>query len=130
MSAGLLLDVASYYAGLVIPLYRDPENEFVDLPFRGRPGRIVARLMSFYNRRLATIGKRRWATGHYGRRNSGWRELYDGFVPDMRLWKLFRKGLFRWWKCEIINLRLILGSRAKAPVTQASTTASAEACEV
>jgi flavin-dependent dehydrogenase len=130
MSAGLLLDVSSYYAGLVIPLYRDPETEFLNLPFRGRGGRFVARLMKFYNRRLVALGKRRWVTGCYGKRNAGWRELYDGFSPDRRLWRLFGKGLLRWWKCELINLRLIFRARANPVPVQSSTTASAEACEV
>jgi len=130
MSAALLLDVSSYYFGLVIPAYRDPENAFLNLPFRGRAGQLFAAMMKFYNRRLVALGKRRWATGYYGRHNAAWRELYDGFVPDARVWKLFRKGLFRWWKSEIINLRLILGSRTNAPATKTSATASAKACKV
>jgi flavin-dependent dehydrogenase len=130
MSAALLLDVSSYYFGLVIPLYRDPETEFLNLPFRGGGGRFAARMMKFYNRRLVAMGKRRWLTGSYGRRNAGWRELYDGFTPDRRLWKLFWKGLLRWWKCELTNLRLILTARARPLPEQSSTAASAEACKV
>jgi flavin-dependent dehydrogenase len=130
MSAALLLDVSSYYFGLVIPAYRDPEKAFLDLPFHGLGGRVFGGMMKFYNCRLVALGKRRWATGYYGRRNAGWRELYDGFVPDGRIWALFRKGLFRWWKCELINLRLILGSRPSASVAQISASASSEACEV
>jgi hypothetical protein len=68
-------------------------------------------MMKFYNRRLVTLARRRLATGHYGRRNAGWRELYDGFVPDIRLRKLIQKGLLRWWKCELINLGLIMRGR-------------------
>lgn len=56
MSAAFLLDVASYYFGLVIRAYRNPEQAFLELPFH---------------------------------------ELYDGFVPDFRVTKLLRKGLFR-----------------------------------
>jgi hypothetical protein len=65
-------------------------------------------MMKFYNRRLVTLAKRRLAKGCYGRRNAGWRELYDGFVPDRRVGKLIRKGLFHWWRAELTNLRLIL----------------------
>ena len=36
MSAAFLLDVSSYYAGLVRRVYRDPEREFLNLPFSGR----------------------------------------------------------------------------------------------
>jgi flavin-dependent dehydrogenase len=129
MSAALLLDVSSYYLGLVRSLYRDPECAFLQLPFGGRGGRFFARVMKFYNRRLAAMAKRRLAAGCYGKSNSGWRDLYDGFVPDARLRKLFRKGLLRWGKCELINLRLALTSRA-APAAVQSATASPEACEI
>ncbi|MEP6821773.1 MAG: NAD(P)/FAD-dependent oxidoreductase [Chthoniobacterales bacterium] len=108
MSAALLLDVGSYFVGLVTPVYKNPELEFTRLPFEGTPGRIVASVMSLYNRRLVTLAKRRLATGTYGQRNAGWRELYDGFVPDFRVRKLIQKGLFRWWKAELTNLRLML----------------------
>src|SRR5260370_42422383 len=59
MSAGLLLDVSGYYFGLVIPLYRDRETEFLNLPFRVRAGGFFARLMKFYNRILVAMRKRR-----------------------------------------------------------------------
>src|SRR5205807_4843737 len=45
MAAALLLDVASYYVGLVRHVYRDPECAFARLPFEGRPGRIAAAIM-------------------------------------------------------------------------------------
>ena len=54
-----MLDVASYYLGLVIPAYRDPEKAFLELPFRGTRGQIAARVMKFYNRRLVALAKRR-----------------------------------------------------------------------
>jgi hypothetical protein len=130
MSAALLLDVSSYYLGLVRASYRDPECAFLNLPFAGLGGRIAASMMKFYSRRLVALANRRWAIGCYGRRNAGWRELYDGFVPDRRLWKLIWKGLRRWLKCEIINLRLMLVSRASAPAGQPSATGPAETCEV
>ena len=110
MAAALLLDVGTYFIGLVIPVYRDPEREFLHLPFEGKAGQLFAEMMKFYNRRLVTLAKRRLATGCYGRRNKGWRELYDGFVPDRRVGKLIRKGLFHWWRAELVNLRLIFTS--------------------
>ncbi len=113
MSAALFLDVGMYFVGLVTPIYKNPEREFAHLPFAGMEGRIVAALMSFYNRRLVTLAKRRLATGTYGQRNAGWRELFDGFVPDGRVWKVIRTGLFRWWRAELTNLRLILQPAAR-----------------
>ncbi len=115
MSAALLLDVGSYFVGLVIPVYRDPEKEFLHLPFEGAAGRVFASMMKFYNRRLVALAKRRLATGYFAHRNSGWREMYDGFVPDARVRKLIQKGLLRWWKAELTNLWLIFtGMRAAA----------------
>ena len=117
MSAALLLDVGSYFVGLVTPAYKDPEGAFVRLPFEGTPGRIVASMMRFYNRRLVRLAERRLTSGCFGANNHGWRELYDGFVPDGRVFKLIRKGLFRWSRAELTNLRLILtGARAKQPL--------------
>jgi flavin-dependent dehydrogenase len=126
MSAALLLDVSGYYIGLVSAAYRDPEREFLNLPFNGLGGRVAHAAMTFYNRRLVALAERRWATGYYGRRNAGWRELYDGFVPDARLRKQICHGLRRWWKCELINLRLMLAARAAVPASEASATARTE----
>lgn len=123
MSAALLLDVGMYFIGLVIPVYRDPEKEFLRLPFEGAAGRVVGGLMKFYNRRLVALAQRRLATGCYGKRNAGWRELYDGFVPDGRVRKLIRKGLFRWWRAELKNLRLILTPGARRHAAASSDAA-------
>src|SRR5206468_1517759 len=117
MSAALLLDVSSYYIGLVQAVYRDPEREFLNLPFTGIGGKVVRSIMNFYNRRLTTLANRRCATGYYGKSNASWRELYDGFVPDTRLRKHISRGLRRWWKCELINLALML----RRPVIPADT---------
>jgi hypothetical protein len=127
ISAGFLLDVASYYFGLVIPAYRNPEEAFLVLPFHGWRGRIAASAMRFYNRRLVALAKRRLATGYFGRRNAGWRELYDGFIPDFRVPKLLRKGLLRWWKAELTNLRLMFASSAPTPAKRSEAGRPVEA---
>ena len=127
MSAALLLDVSSYYVGLVRAVYRDPECAFLNLPFTGIGGRLARNTMRFYSRRLVALANRRWATGYYGKRNAGWRELYDGFVPDTRIRKQLFRGLRRWWKCELINLALMLRRPAAIPAKQASATAPTEA---
>jgi hypothetical protein len=125
MAAALLLDVGMYFVGLVMPVYRDPEREFLHLPFEGTPGRVVAAMMKLYNRRLATLAQRRLAKGCFGRRNAGWRELYDGFVPDRRVLKLIRKGLFHWWRAELTNLRLILSPGTQSKPASSSAASSA-----
>ena len=125
MAAALLLDVGMYFLGLVIPVYKDPEREFLHLPFEGTPGRIVGAMMKLYNRRLVTLAKRRLAKGCYGRRNAGWRELYDGFVADWRVRKLIWKGLGHWWRAELANLRLIFAPDVSQQTATPSTAASA-----
>ena len=127
MSAGLLLDIASYYFGLVIRAYKNPEEAFGELPFQGPLGGVAAWMIKFYNRRLVALAKRRHATGCFGRHNAGWRDLYDGFIPDKRTLSLLRKGLFRWWKAELTNLRLILAPPDHGAAERGSTTAPVEA---
>ena len=117
MSAALLLDVASYYIGIVRPVYRDPECAFARLPFEGRPGRIAALMMKFYRRRLVALAKNRAVAGRLGEVNSGWRELYDGFVPDFRLRKQIAQGLRRWWSAEWKNLTMSPRRAGPAPAT-------------
>jgi flavin-dependent dehydrogenase len=126
MSAALLLDVGTYFLGLVIPVYANPEREFLHLPFEGRAGAVFAELMKFYNRRLVALAKNRIAHGRIGACNAGWRELYDGFVPDFRLHSLIRKGLLRWWKAELLNLRFLF-VRQKRTRAATATVAAAEA---
>ncbi len=127
MSAALLLDVGTYFIGLVRPVYANPERAFLELPFEGTPGRIFGGAMKFYNQRLAVLGKNRLAHGATGKHNAGWRELYDGFVPDVRLHKLIRKGLFRWWKAELLNLRYLFASRKTSARSAAPRAAAVEA---
>ena len=124
MSAALLLDVGLYYLGLVIPAYKNPENAFLELPFQGRIGRAVAATVTFYNRRLATLGKRRLLKGYYGKHNSGWRELYDGFSPDRRLLKLMRKGISKYWRAELTNLKLAFSSSGRESVLEAGASST------
>src|SRR5213595_837991 len=124
MSAALLLDVSSYYIGLVRAAYRDPEREFLNLPFTGIGGRVARNTMRFYSRRLVALANRRWATGYYGKRNAGWRELYDGFIPDSRIRKQISRGLRRWWKCELINIGLMLRQRTTVSAGQVSAAAT------
>ncbi len=125
MSAALLLDVGTYFIGLVRPIYANPERSFLQLPFEGTPGRLFAAMMKFYNRRLCALGRNRIAHGTLGMHNAGWRELYDGFVPDIRLHKLIRKGLLRWWKAEVLNLRFLF--MARKPIPRATAPRAVEA---
>jgi len=81
--------------------------------------------MNFYGRRLVALAKNRAAAGRLGMVNSGWRELYDGFVPDFRLRKQFAQGLRRWWSAELKNLTL--SPRRSSATTAAATAHPSEA---
>ena len=101
MAAAFLLDIGSYTMGPVRQVYSDPATQFEALPFDGVPGKIVARVLSFYNRRLSYLALRKKSAGVYGRENTGWRLLVGGFVPDASVGRLFLRGLLRWWRAEL-----------------------------
>jgi len=125
MAAALLLDVAFYYVGLVRHVYRDPEYAFRRFPFEGQAGRLATAVMRSYQRRLVALAKNRAAAGRLGEINSGWRELYDGFIPDFRVRKQFARGLRHWWSAELKNL--FLSTRRVAATTAAATARPSEA---
>jgi flavin-dependent dehydrogenase len=118
MAAAFLLDVASYHLGPVWQVYRDPATEFERFPFDGRPGRIAAAVMRFYNGRLAALARRKIAAGVYGKRNGGWRLLVPGFAPEPGVAKLLIKGVRRWLVAEWRNLFLSVGAGGeRAPLS-------------
>lgn len=106
MAAAFLLDIALYHLGPVRQVYSDPATQFDFFPFDGRPGRVVAAFMAFYNRRLAALARRKIAAGTYGMRNAHWRLLVGGFLPDSTSGKLLLRGLLRWAIAEWRNLFL------------------------
>ncbi len=102
MAAAILVDISTYHLGPVRQVYADPATMFGSFPFDGRPGRIAARLIAFYNRRLVAIAKKRLAAGTYGTRNAGWRLLIGGFTAEPKVsGRLLFKGLWKWIKMEI-----------------------------
>ncbi len=69
MKIAFKLDLAFYYLGAVSrPFILGPDS-LTTPSFGQKEGKWPARFMSFYNRRLATLGKRRIATGRWGRHN-------------------------------------------------------------
>jgi flavin-dependent dehydrogenase len=101
MWAAFLLDIGTYFIGPVRLVYDLGEEEWLKLPYFGRVGGLFAGFMRLYNRRLAVIGRKRLAAGCYGRMNLD-RRMYvkQGFSPDMKVFKLIRKGVWQWLKCE------------------------------
>ncbi len=120
MSAAYWMDIALFYLGPVREITVAPEADLDCLPFNGPVDRRVARFMAFYNRRLAVIARKRRAAGCWGRRNTGWRELGDGFVPDLRVLKVLLKGVRRWLGAEWHALFLRPASAAEGKKEEAT----------
>lgn len=106
MAAAFQLDIAMYHLGPVRQVYANPGVNFSSFPFGGIPGKIVAKLMSFYNRRLSILARRKIAAGCYGNRNANWRLLIPGFVPDASVLRILFKGLRFWWLAELRGVML------------------------
>jgi len=111
MAAAFLLDIAMYHFGPVRQVYQNPNETFSSFPFSGVPGKIVAGLMAFYNRRLSTLARRKIAAGCYGDHNANWRLLIGGFVPDASLLKLIARGVRFWWTAELRSFFLQTGKK-------------------
>lgn len=101
MAAAFLHDIATYHLGPVRQVYSDPGKQFDFFPFDGIPGRVVHRLMRFFNRRLTVLAQRKLAAGAYGNRNANWRLLVGGFLPDGTSGKLLLKAFQRLLVAEI-----------------------------
>ena len=113
MAAALLMDVATYHLGPVKQVYSDPAKMFGAFPFDGLAGRIAAKFIAFYNRRLVAIARKRQAAGTYGARNAGWRLLIPGFTHEPKQsGRLLFSGIRRWLWMEIKALWLNRKSKA------------------
>lgn len=106
MSAAYWMDISLFYLGPVREITVAREHDLDCLPFNGPIDGIAGKFMRFYNRRLAAIARKRRSAGCYGRGNTGWRELGDGFVPDPRVLISFWRGFRRWIAAEIHALTL------------------------
>ena len=106
MWTAFVLDLSAYFLGPVRHVYEDTDKQFGTLPFHGPIGSFFGRLMARYNRRLARIARKRWASGTYGEKNLDRRYLVDGFVPRVEVGKMFLKGLRMWAALEFKTLFL------------------------
>lgn len=99
--AAFLMDLACYFIGPVRLVYENPDMEFSIMPYQGTGGAIFASFMTFYNRRLVHIAKKRHAAGMTGRENLDHRWLIkQGFIPTFKVASLLRMGLKVWLKAE------------------------------
>lgn len=115
MAAAFLHDIASYHLGPVRQVYADPARHFDLFPFDGTPGKVVARMMTFFNQRLVVLAKKKLAAGAYGDRNANWQLLVGGFLPDASSGKLLAKAFWRLLRLELRCLFLKGGGGMSMP---------------
>lgn len=128
MSAAYWMDIASFYFGPVREITIDRQLDLDCLPFNGPVDGAAGKIMAFYNRRLATIARKRIGAGCYGRRNTGWRELGDGFTPGWKSVFPLMKGIRRWLGAELHALTLKpANGKADAPQPQTAPAVKATA---
>jgi hypothetical protein len=107
MTAAFLLDLGLFFVGPVRSVIRSPRAGFAEFPLQGGlDGRIVSRIMAFYNERLARIAQKRMGAGVYGSRNLDSRTLVKGFQPTRHVWKLIFRGVRIWLRTELGSLLL------------------------
>jgi hypothetical protein len=101
MSLAFRLDLSLYYWGVVVPPFTEGELALTMPPYSPPSGKIFAALMSCYNRRFASIAKRRRKHGLLGRSNKEMRCLLPGFTLERKdMFRLFGM-LFDWLKLEL-----------------------------
>lgn len=123
--AAFLMDLACYFIGPVRLVYLQPEMEFGIMPYQGVGGAIFAKFMTFYNRRLVHIAKKRHAAGKTGGENLDHRWLIkQGFIPTFKVLSLLRMGLVIWFKAELRTLFLPAIKAPPAPVMAATEAAA------
>lgn len=74
------LDLSLYYWGVVEPVFHSGESAFLTPPFSPPSGRYFGMLMAFYNKRFASIARRRRRMNSLGKLNDNRRSLIAGFT--------------------------------------------------
>jgi len=96
MSLAFRLDLSLYYWGVVQPVFAEGIDALHAPPFSPPTGKLFGWLMGTYNRRFATIAKRRRRLGLLGRTNKGNRCMIPGFTLERKnMFLLF--GMLREW---------------------------------
>ncbi len=102
MFAAFLMDLANYFAGPVRLIYSDQDTEFTHMPFNGKVGATFAKFMSFYNRRLVILARKKITAGKFGNHNLNESYLIsDSFTPVSRALVHLFHGMRIWLGCEI-----------------------------
>jgi hypothetical protein len=119
-----IMDLGAYFVGPVRLVYENPEVEWALLPYGGPAGSLFARFMSFYNRRLNVMAKKRLTKGTYGSWNNGMDlTLGQSYSPNFTALRFLRWGIRLWLVAE---LRTLFG-RAKTVSLMEPASAGKEA---
>ena len=131
MTTAFLLDTGLYYAAAIMPLYRWSHERLGVPPFYQDGAKIGYYPIRFYNRRLASIARRKMALGIYGNHNHGRRPGFVGFSVRSSLFVMIGHGLLRWWKAELANAWTYVvrprRQHASAPDSSGATSAGGSA---
>jgi flavin-dependent dehydrogenase len=104
MTAGFLIDTALYYFYVAIPLYKQGSRRLLQPPFYPKYSEVGIAAISWYQRRLVSLARRKWKLGIYGNHNAGRRPKFRGFTLGLGTWVMFFRGLCRWGRAELANL--------------------------
>jgi hypothetical protein len=96
MTAAYLMDLGLFFFGPVREIVRDVQGGFARLPFTGPVDERVARVMAFYNARLAELARQKAARGIYGAENCRGCFAVRGFEPNFGVWRNVLDGAFLW----------------------------------
>lgn len=101
MTAAFLMDLGLYFFGPVRTVVGCLKEGFGRFPFDGPVDSRVSKFMSFYNKRLAAIARKRHAAGVYGTTNVGMRTLVKGFEPSLKARGFVWRGIKVWLRAEL-----------------------------
>ncbi|MBV6498648.1 MAG: hypothetical protein CJBNEKGG_00876 [Prosthecobacter sp.] len=100
-----IMDLGTYFVGPVRLVYDSPDYEWTRLPYDGPAGNLFAKFMTFYNRRLVAMAKKRLAKGTYGAWNTGMDlTLGQSYSPNFSAFMFLRWGVRLWIMAELRTL--------------------------
>ncbi|MDZ4288819.1 MAG: NAD(P)/FAD-dependent oxidoreductase [Prosthecobacter sp.] len=100
-----IMDLGTYFVGPVRLVYDNPEYEFTRMPYDGPAGTAFAKFMTFYNKRLVAMAKKRLTKGTYGAWNTGMDlTLGQSYSPNFTALRFLRWGIRLWLLAELRTL--------------------------
>lgn len=101
MTAAYLMDLGLFFFGPVREVVKCPRTGFSQFPFCGPVDKKVAKVMAFYNARLADLAEEKRQLGLYGRENGRRHTLIPGFAPSGAAWWRVLDGAALWAREEL-----------------------------